>query len=712
MWFANLSDATPQWSFLEDPIGTGKTSGQIGRTLRLGDPINTGPNSTWHQLTWEGGALQDVWKDPQMFQKGDVDCITNTGKVRMWPGFISWYKNEHHGGGTVTAAGIQATKRSLAMCQGSRSDLDWRMTVLTIGQRDHVPWEPRAAFYELLQLHPGYGRGDSRNIQPIHWGPEPYRFITSIQADDYATGISLVGTATHMYFLDERNNSITEDTNAPKTTAAGFEFQWDSCVTYNDSIYYTHGNRLYKRRPKPPFGVLGTHTVIKTVNSALYLRGMTVWNNRLYFGAFHPGGSASVYVSDGSTTTKAFDFPSEFYPMKMVSCSGSLYVLGMQTSGFGQGGPNPNVVQQLWRYDGRSLKKMWQEGQFDDGRMHWGSDLTVWNGLVVWGCQGTSTSDQNTGNPRARHASLMFYDPVADAIVCGPGIPTDTNNTDGLWITGLQTWNNTIAVHFKDDTVYSNILRGPTMVATLRGQGQPRQDFRWPMAGDIAQYQDPTTLKKNAFLYSSEYHGDDDVASEKKTWLAVKMRVKLTGSHAHITVSARSGLDDTTFDVLRTIDDDGTGHWQDVIIPIKVGANYITSKKLQLKFELYNDAFNLPDDTDMPWIDDCAVQYMLSPIKTRQWQVRIPVTDNQLRLDLQGNPMTTASALAQQLEDLAFAAVPIKFWEPRTTAGAPPNGSFIEVRILNFQRQQSRLESVDTSLTGSVSLTLVENVTS
>lgn len=701
MWFANLSSATPQWSFLEDPIGTSKTVAQFARQLRLGDPINTGPSSTWHQLTWQGGALQDIWNDKEMYQRGDTDTLTYTGKMKMWPGLQSWWKNENN-----------VSKRGLAMCQGSRTDLDWRLTTLTFGQRDLGPWENRAANYHLYQLMPGYARGDSRAVQHIHQSNEPYRFIQSIQADDYTTGILLVATATKLYFLDETTNTLTQDTGAPLTTAAGFEFQWDSCLTYNDSMYYTHGNRLFKRRPKPPYGVVGTHTKIKTVNSAKSLRGMAVWNNRLYFGAFAPSGRGSVYVSDGSTTTKAFEFPSDFYIHRMQACAGSLYILGVQPSGLGQNTATPNLVQQLWRYDGRSLKKIWQEGKFDDGQVHWGSDLIVWNGYVVWGCQGTNTSDKQTGRPRANHAGLMFYDPINDAIVPGPGIATDVGNASSLWITGLSTWNNTIAVNFKDDTIYSSSNKAPQMLATVRAEGNPRNDFRWPMGGDVVQFQDPTALRTAEFLYSSEYHGEDDVAADKKTWLAVKMRVKCTGSTAGVKVSVLRGIDDTASYVIGTVIDNGTGGWQDITLPIKDGANYITSKKLQLKFELYNDDFNQPDSEHMPWVDDVAVEYMLTPVRRRQWQVRIPVTDAQQMLTQGANSLTTADLLAQKLEDFAFGGVPFKFWEPKASGATPPNGEAIEVRIIQFARQQARLESTDTSLTGSVSLTLIENVTS
>lgn len=705
LWFANLSDTTPQWSFLEDASGTTKRSGALARTQRLGDPINLGPNSSWHQLSWEGGELQDVWKDVAMYQSGDIDVLTQSGKARMWPGLLSWWKNER-----------KYLARGLSMVAGSQLDagMEWNKTPLYFGERDLFFGEARAAEYNLYRLHPGYARGTPQTVQHLHNNSEPYRILFSANDDDNISG-GLIGvcTATHMYFLQENTNlgTIQEDTGAPATTAAGYEYQWDSMVGFDENIYYLHGNRLFKRVGHPPYGVVGTHTLIKKIQAAVRCTGLTVWNNRLYLGAYFPNGDSSIYISDGATTTKAFQFPVSFIINKLKAVAGALYIEGMATSDVHSESTLGNMVHQVWRYDGRSLKKLWQEGTPSDGELHWPSGLTEWNGYVVWGRQGTP------GN--GGRANIMFYDPVNDSIVRGPGLDKvssnigDGHNGLGLWITGLCPWHNTVMVNFQDDTIYSaHFIESPSMLASMRPENYPKNDLRWPMTGDVVQF-NPTTLKTSKTLVSSEYHGPDDVAAEQKTWLSFRCRAKLTGSGAHITVSAIDPSTGTTT-VLGTISDNGTHNWQDVKLAHKDGSgNYLKSKKVQYKLELYNDSANY-DDTSMAWIDDADIQYVVTPAKVRQWQLRIPVTDAQLTLHSSNaaNSLTTADLLAQKLEDLYFTGAPVRFWEPSAAGTIPPDTSTsVEVRILDFQRSQARLVSDESGTTGTVALTLIENVT-
>lgn len=711
-WLADLGDAVATYSFLEDAVGTSVTTGQVSRARRMGDPINTGPNSTWHQLSWQGGAQQEIWNDPQMFQKGNLDVITWTGKAKMWPGFQSWFKNE----GGAGCCGMIMTPGTLATTPGA----DFRRTPLYFAEADRGPWEARPPGYSMYALTPGYARGDSRAVQAIYRQPQPFRGLYSVMSDNFAANFMIVTTSTHMYMLNESSGIVgaivLEDTGAPLTGTQGYEYSQNTGVGFQDGFFYAHGNRLMKRVGLPPYGVVGTHTVVKNFMTAKSIRGMTVWNNRVYFGVQYPSGAASIFVSDGATTVKAFDFPHTFVISRIVTVAGSLYINGMQFTGLGnQPGATgtPNLIQQVWRYDGVSLKKLWQEGHFDDGANHWFSDLCVYEGMVVWGSQGTATSGNQTGVFKNNFACLMFYDPVADAIVPGPGLGVDAANTNGLWITALANWNSTIALTMKDETNYGTALNGPYMVATMRGEDQVRHDFRWPMAGDVVQFQDPGSQNRVLSLFTSEYHGDDDVANVKKCWLSLKLRVKFTGSHAKLDILIRNGIDAaTTYTVSTALTDDGSHDWQDIVVPLKTdGTHYFISRKLQIQFQVYNTDTGVNDSTDQCWIDDMAVQYTLAPTKIRQWQIRIPLSNAQLRLDGSANTMTTSALLQAQTENMFFVGSPIKFWPPTSTPGVPSAGGYVEAIITDWRASQSRLESTDTQAVGSVAMTVVENVT-
>jgi hypothetical protein len=717
LWFAALGASNPAYSFLEDAAGTSVTSGQVARSLRLGDPINTGPNDAWTQTTYQGGAQQDLWNDVQMFHKGNVDSLSWPGKFKMWPGLRSVWKKENH-----------PNARSFAMGTSDRSDLDWRLTSIMVGERDMGPWEARAAHYNLWRLTPGYAQSDSRSVQHVHEGSSPYRIVMAIEADDYSAGKMCVTTATQFYILDTETDTLSQDTNAPSTS--GLEFQHDSACSYQDAFYYCFGNKLYSRSAGSG-AVLGTHTLIHEVHSAKYLRGMTVWNNRMYFGVWFGNGDASIYVSDGATTVKAFDFPHQFWITKIVQVAGSLFVLGMQPSSVGipVADGEPNLVQQLWRYDGVSLKKMWQEGKMEDGSVHWASDLTVWEGMPVWGCQGNATSGVETGVANNEYACLMFYDPVNDAIVPGPGI-TVNNPLNKLSITAIGRWNETLLIGFKDDYTYPNLpgVNGPAMLAVLKPEDEVRDDFRYPLNGDDPQFQDPSTLSRVNEFYSSEFFGTEDISNVKKTWLSLSVRAKFTGPHAKCDLYVTRGIDDgiTQEIFIGTIDQatsGATSDWIDsIVVPIKDVNNvlgggasqYIQSKKLSVRFHLYNDDHGNPNSTDQVWIDDYTVQFILAPHKVRQWNVRIPLSDNQLRLDGTANPMATSAALESQIESFFYGGMPCLFWPPDDGTNGTSSGTSgaVEVTIQSMHATQSRLESTNTGDVGSVSLTITENVTS
>lgn len=699
VWFANLTDSAAQWSFLEDSVGTQVATGQVSRSLRLGDPINTGPNSGWHQLTWQGGAQQDLWNDEAMYAAGNVDVLSYTGKARMWPGFQSWWKKY-----------AQPHAHSMAMCVAPDQNLDWRVQPLLIGERDRGPWDERAATYGLTRIQNGLGRGTAGTLQHIATSTTgPWRILSAAQSDNYAAGVTICCTATKFYQYVDSSQALIQDTNAPNI--ASLEYTWDTGVNYGNAFFYGYGNRLYKRVPLAPYGVLGTHTLVHTINSAKYVQSMTTWNNRIYFGVFYPTGKAAVFVSDGATTVKAFDFPHTFWPRRMLSVAGSLYILGMQPSGT-QGN---NIVQQLWRYDGTSLKKVWQEGHLEDGALHYASDLIQWNGMVVWACQGTRTSGSQTGVPGNNFACLMFYDPVNDAIVPGPGLDVAGSNTSGnLWITDLCEWNNTIAATFKDDTNYASAsIDHPVMVASVRPQDFTRHDLRWPESGPVGQFQDPASTNRYARLNTSEFHGQDDVANVPKTWLSLKLRVKFTSTVAKMDIAVQNGTDAlSSLTIASGLTDDGSHDWQDIVVPIKKGDNsYFTSKKLQVLYVLYNADIGQPDSQQNTWIDDASVQYVLSPTKTRQWTIRIPITEAQLTLAGATNSLGTSALLEQKLQDLYFAGKPVKFWPPTTSSSNPGTSGSVEVLIQSAIFSEARLASDETGIVGSVALTLVENVT-
>lgn len=672
--FARISSPLSKFFFLDEGTG-GEKAAQFGRSLRLGDPINTGVNSNWQQLTWVGGAGQTVWRDVEMYDTATCDVQSLTGKLQMWPGWAGLAK--WHNTNWV---------EGLIMTQGSGTGFLYNGTPLYVGETDYWDRATVGPMYSVYRCTKPYLQAGE--IVWVGSFNTPIRSMASFRSDTHAENWIALTTSDKFYLIQESSRTVVEDTAA--AGAVSGQFWWNSLVSFSDAIYYLRGDSLMKRIPAPPFGVNGTHTVVSSVVPSSQLRSLVVWNNRLWYGVMYPDGTSAIYVSDGATSTKAFDFPTEFGIIKMTACNGALYILGIR-----QGNPDSNTVQQqVWRYDGSRLKMIWQEGTPYDSSWHGPTDITTNGNNVVWGMNALPGL-----NTRAR---LMYYDTEVDAIIDGPGLNMHAANDRGLTINAIAPWNNTLVASFRNHTVTEGFAF-PGAILFLRPP-YVRNDFTWPWPGtqEFDQANDPTTYTQ--ILRSSEYHGTDDVAAERKTWLGMRLRYKFTGLNSSIVVKAV--VDGVTYTLGNIFAADTSWHTQTFAVKNVAGV-YIQSEVIQYYLELRNSDVGVPTSTAMPIIDTVSTTWKLAPIKRRQWQLRIPVTDAQALLDGTPNALVTATALADTLEDFYYEQLPILMWGPNQDGSATGNGT--EVSIIDYQRTIVRLASDETGTLGTVLLTVVEN---
>lgn len=695
VWFAKLADPSTKWSFLIRDDAYTKRGQQFGRTIRLGDPVTLGPNSSWTQLSWEGGSKQEQWKDKQMYQEGSADPQTKPGKLRMWSGWsriipeTSGRLFDHY---KFAKSGTDSTLAPLFVAEG----LKWRKSTPKGGFRIGK-WDVDKQTFVWLSGGPCNGTSAIRSMVTLQdaTGTVPLTWL-------------MVATVNEIWVYFENNNTWTKDTGF--STATWGHINQDSLINYNDGLYFCADNRVMRRK-SGAFGVIGTYSQVRHIPQALWMSGIAVYNNRIYYGVHYPGARSSVEVTDGTSTQRVFDFPEPFWISGMVAHYGSLYIVGAKPSAAGPSAPGARAtdIGQVWRYNGASLIKLWEEGDINDGKKHGIEAVATWNQNLVWthngypkgGVPGTGQTAESGSNATYRPC-LMFYDAEKDAIFEGPGIDVPPNCAEGVQVTNVFAWDNTLVACFNDMHDYGDAtIKYPIMEAAyVRQADLVRNHFA---IGSISLGAlDSGT--KSQFILSSRYFGEDDVALETKTWLSAKLLVRVP-QNTQLRLALL--LDEGTEVSVSTITYNGNAGWRTVTLPLNGGSgDYPQSATVQYKLYLENTD-TAQNSTAIPEVDNAYISWRVAPALMRTWQVRAVAQDAQARLDGDANPLTTQTALEAKLQELYEEGKPVLFYEAEADGSVP--GSSVEVNITDYLVQSYRVVSDDDEVVSEVTLTLVEN---
>lgn len=672
IWLAKIATPATKHSFLIRDDSRSKQGAVFSKTVRLGDPVTLGPLSTWRQTTWEGGAQQETWNDKAMYLKGTIDVTTLRGKGKLWPGFKKVYGDDK-----------RANTRYI-MCPGPvgfGSD-----SPLFIGENnDNSYIDPVTGTtvppggFRVYRYDPA-GAGTITTLKSDF--SASIRFISRIADQGDARNALLIGTAAGEFWVYH----LAAGAWYLEATDANFPAQPHCAVTYKDATYLGQLNLVAKRTWVTPGPA--TYSGVQRLWNAQTITSMVVWNNRIWMSASILGGINQVLVSDGSVVVPAFDFPGDFFCMHMKVHYGSLYFCGWQQGGLGTSG----VRGQVWRYNGSSLTKLYEAGTGADGEDHAPFQLASYKQFLAWTRPGVTSNGKKPG--------IVLYDAELDSIIDGPTIDMDTNASWGH-ATGLVVWADTFAASFKDQTNYNANQNRPTMVAHVKKTGAVRHsifDF-----GGISWAAQPAS--RDDSLTSSVFDGE--IPGEQKVWMTVRARIKIPAPNCSINASFY--LDEATTGALNvgwTYDAANTG-WRTVSAKLFDGSKYLRSSIIQYKVSLINSDSGSADSTANPEIDFVEVDYMVSPIKRRQWQLRALCWDGALRLDGTANPLTTTQALEDKLEELWGEALPVLYWDAGS-AGGTPAGAGTEVMLKDFNAQSYRIDSEGTAINSEVGLTLVE----
>lgn len=645
VWLAPLATPADKNSFLIRDDAYSKAGATFGRTVRLGDPVNLGPNSAWRQLSWEGGNDQDVWSDEFMFKEGTADGYSDRGKLKLPAALGTIYS------GAIAGTTVQRLCLGTNALNASRST----PTPLLIGE-DHG-FGADAGNYTLFKKDPG---GALTTIGTVDAG------ITAFSPPDDNSHIAYLGTSNgKVYQYDQSAGSITLDYTEP---AGGIAF--NSMALYQDSLYWLASNHLVRRT-----NTTGTPTYTGPFEPAgiQQLRGMAVWNGRLWFGGITPNRRTRIFTYDGSLGQEAFAFSDEFEIMGMAVHYGQLYICGSQGAADRDGWKG-----QVWRYTGAQLQRVYEVGEETSGEDHCIWDMATMGRYLCWPQSARASNDHRSG--------IVYYDAELDAIHLGPNRAESGDYT----LHSIESYDNTLVVGGTLDA------GGEQVVRPVRKLGR------------VQEASGQTTEK---FVLSSRFDGD--IPGEEKSWLTGRVRCKLPTTYTEVEVVIL--LDESTTETsVKTVSfDAGNTGWRTVTFPIKVSGDYPQSTTIQYKVYLRNTNTADTETTDSPEVDSVEIEYIPAPTKRRTWRVRMLASNAQERLDETANALDTAEELVQKLEDLWSAQKPVYFWDAGTAGGTPPDTTnAVEVWITDYLAQSYRIDNLNTDIAAEVSLTLTEVVQS
>lgn len=648
VWFATLTDPTTKHSFLIRDDSYLKSGAVFGRTVRLGDPVTLGPNGAWRQLTWEGGNDQEQWADEAMFKKGTADTSSSRGKAKLHPAL-----------GTIYEELARANVGRLALGRNAADATRASASPLFIGEDNPFNVAVPLGGFRLYRKDPGGGFFTIKSD-----------FASGIRAfsppDDNSPNIYIGCANGEVWKYDQGGGTIVLDYTEP---AGAIEF--NSMELYQDSLYWLSSNHLVRRYND---GTTTTYTGPFKPAGIQALRGIAVWNGKLWFAGITPNRATRIFVWDGTTGVEAVRVPGEFEVMGLRVHYGSLYICG--SSG---GADRVAWKGQVWRYTGSSLQKVYEAGTGDDTEDHTIWDMETDGPFLCW--------PQHARPSNGYVSGIVRYDAELDAISLGP------NRSEGAArsVHSIESYDNTLVIDTTSDG------GDDAWVRPVRKLGRVRVD----LGSNIEQY-----------VLSSRYDGE--IPGEKKVWLTGRVRCKVP---QFTEVEVRLLLDEgsTEFTVKTVTYDAGLGAgWRTVTFPLHASSGeYFQSTTLQYKLVLRNTETTNTETVANPEVDSIEVEFMPSPSKRRQWRARLLASNAQQRLDGSNNPLSTTQALVDKLEELWARQLPLLYWDAGSTGGVPPDATTaVEVFVTDFSSQPYRVASDATDINSEVQFSMVEVVQS
>lgn len=677
VWFAPATNPSAKNSFLIRDDAYSEREAVYGRTIRLGDPVDLGPFGAWRQTNWSGGHDQETWRDEAMYELGTADVSERKGSTKLWNGWTQIQAFGTRPGNVVEhlAPGATGVGDNVPLVYAERT---------LIGGTTPTDWKVR-------RYIPGSGAVE------IDTQASPIQAITLIGNETgTATGYMLTGHSSGgIRRWDQSGGTWTSE-----TVVGSGSIGYRCMAPFNNATYYIRGNRLQKR-------VAGTHTIVRQIPEITTARGMTVWNNRLWFIGIMSQGKSGIFVSDGYTVQLAFQIPGTVDGIDLCPHYGSLYFRGVVNR---YGTVSGDVRQQVYRYNGSSVVLLWEDDDSDIDSAHYGG-MASWGRHLVWSKHGSTALGKEPG--------VWLYDAEEDAVYMGPTFNMRDSSASHYLCTGVTVWNNTLAAAFVDRTTYTaSTNQNPTWVAYLEKTKRPRAiKLDGTTTVDADKVTDtfsglsgrsfcfPQTTKTQVIL-SSAY--DANLAGEKKIWAKGYIRCRVPqGCQVRLALLHDDSPTEHPIKTVAYSAGVGSG-WQDVQFSATCATHSTHEKSSKVRYKLYLENLDLgtyPNNT--PEVDVVGLDFLTAPERRMSHHLRILARDDQQTLAGTPNSLTTRDAIVAKLKEYWDAAVPVLFWGPYSD-GTTPVSAGTPVDLSNWLDQSGRITSDSTVVASEVSFDALE----
>ena len=687
--FAPVSTPTDVNSFLIRDDAYAKSSAVLGRTLRLGDPIDTGVISAAYQTSWSGGRDQTGFSDTSMYLDSTLDTTDLSGRLKMWRGF------------RVRGGGGPEYMVSIINSPSGTVDTDNKVIFST----------NTGSVFQALVASPYTQTG------LVNFSPDIPSVLSSLSqtfttptGDGTQQWIAVGFTNGNLKVLETNSGTVQDRTHPDVARRAEIS---DMCV-YNKKLAVMMGSNLWTMDASSATPGAQTWVLVQSFGQRATdtKTSMVVHNGTLYILIQYRGGVSTLWASDGvSGATLVHTFQNS-YVMKLHSLKGGLYIHVNEYS-FTDSDPAVGKLNgALYALVGGSVRKLTSRSNSSQYFVNAESDgpSCLWGDYIAMAYYSlpkafnSSTEDRTIG--------VLLYNPENDSFHMGPSL------------SGFPSASKIKAINQANGSLFFNVTDGVTNQFYQTSREALARDGTWS-AGTALTNGVRVTEQKYKLISSTFDGGFPDL---QKTWLRVNIKHNLERGSTADTVptmnvyvrTSSNDYDSTEYLIGTYTPPVSVSGWRTNSFDIAIsGVKFPKTNQLRYVVEL-----KYPHDptastygavpVDKAQIDSVSVEYMLVASPKKVWRTRVLGEDAQPKLSGTANALTTRTSLSDKLFQYWTNGQPLYYWDaspssvtPTYTSGVPTNHTGI-VMITDVGENSYRINDLGNEVVSELSLTMYE----
>lgn len=680
--FAPTSNVADVNTFLIRDDAYARSSAVLGRTLRLGDPIDTGVVSAAYQTDWSGGTGQTSFSDTSMYLDGNLDTTDPSGRIRFHP--------------SLNPVSRGNTEMTVAILSSPQTN-DYSANRVLFGNDNGQVIAYRVAS--------PYGVTTMANFT----GQSVSAMCHLEQTGGLAGEWFAVGFADGTFKIVQSTSGTIQDRSNPTVAKRG---HIHSMVPYKRKIAMVMNSTLFT------VDYNGTSvTWSEVVNFSQGNNGkayLAVLNEVLYVLVEYNGGRCALWASDGTTGATLLHTFENSYPVNLLANKGGLFIhvneFAFDTSTVGYRN------SALYSLSGGSMRKLYSrtdDSKYFINEQSLGPSCVYGDYIAISYVSSSKAVDKSfetfLGYVGDNRLGVILYDPVNDSFHPGPFLAGCPN---GTYVTALGASNGSL---------YVALSNGSKRVVceTRRDRRVTKGDWSTSLstidAGVVA-------ASQFGRIVSSSF--DAGFPDQNKTWLRINVKHNLNASFKgtsptlntaptmNVSIRTSSTEYDTEGQALKGtfVGTDNAG-WITTSFDLKsTGGGYPQSKQLRYVIDLsYSNSEGALVDIDSAVIDSVSVEYMLVATPKKVWRTRVLCEDEQLKLNNTANTLDTRQELVDKLFQYWENGQPLYYWDASSSTVTPSSVNYDHiVMITDIGENSYRIDSNGEEVNSEVSLTMYE----